>query len=192
MKLFIICLLFIAFAPGCSTFDVRYDFDRDFDFSAIKTYEWMSVPQKTQENELTLKHIKSAVNRQLQAKGLIMTSQSPDVLIALHGGKEKKFDVQEWGYAYRDRDYYHTGPFSPRGFPPSLDTYGRDNVEYRRGTDTYEYEVGTLIIDFVDAVKKELIWRGVASGMVNPDTSAEEIDKVVAKIMENYPPAIKK
>jgi len=191
MKQFMVCIVFIVFATGCSTFDVHYDFDRDFDFSSIKTYEWMSVPQKTQDNELTLKHIKSTVNRQLQAKGLIMTSQSPDVLIALHGGKEKRVDVQEWGYAYRDRDYYHAGPFSPRGVP-SLDTYGRDNVEYRRGTDTYEYEVGTLIIDFVDAGKKELIWRGVASGMVNPDTSAEEIDKTVAKILENYPPSIKK
>jgi hypothetical protein len=191
MKQFMVCIVFIAFATGCSTFDVHYDFDRDYNFSSIKAYEWMSVPQKTQDNELTLKHIKSAVNRQLQAKGLIMTSQSPDVLIALHGGKEKRVDVQEWGYAYRDRDYYHTGAFSPRGVTP-LDTYGRDNIEYRRGTDTYEYEVGTLIIDFVDARKKELIWRGVASGMVNPDTSAEEIDKTVAKILENYPPAIKK
>jgi len=191
MKRFVLCVLFIVLTAGCSTFEVHYDFDRDFDFSSVKTYDWMSVPQKTKDNELTLKHIKSAVNRQLQAKGLIMTATSPDVLIALHGGKEKKVDVQEWGYAYRDRDYYHAGPFSPRGFPP-LDTYGRDNVEYRRGTDTYEYEVGTIIIDFVDSVKKELIWRGVASGVVNPDTSAEEIDRTVAKILENYPPAIKK
>ncbi|HMK49744.1 MAG TPA: DUF4136 domain-containing protein [Thermodesulfovibrionales bacterium] len=191
MKRFLFYILFVAIAGGCSTLDVNYDFDRDVNFASIKTYDWMSVPQKTRENELTLKHIKSSVNRQLQAKGLIMTSHNPDVLIALHGGKERKVDVQEWGYAYRDRDYYHAGPFSGRRFAP-LDAYGRDNIEYRRGTDTYEYEIGTIIIDFVDSAKKELIWRGVASGVVNPDASAEEIDRTIAKILENYPPGAKK
>jgi hypothetical protein len=76
--------------------------------------------------------------------------------------------------------------------PYPADPHGRENIEYRRGTDTYEYEVGTLIIDFVDAKKKELIWRGIATGVVNPNITAEDIDRIVAKIMENYPPVIKK
>jgi hypothetical protein len=197
MKRYIVYILLITglgFAAGCAGLDVHYDFDREVDFALIQTYDWMSVPQKTQDNELTLKHMKSAVNKQLQAKGLTVTSNNPDVLIALHGGKEKKVDVQEWGYAYRDRDYYNTGPYYPHMYPTPYpaDPHGRENIEYRRGTDTYEYEVGTLIIDFVDAKKKELIWRGIATGVVNPNVTAEDIDRIVAKIMENYPPVIKK
>jgi hypothetical protein len=197
MKRYILYILLItglALAAGCAPLDVHYDFDREVNFSLIQTYDWMSVPQKTQENELTLKHIKSAVNKQLQAKGLTVTSNDPDVLIAMHGGKEKKVDVQEWGYAYRDRDYYNTGSYYPYMYPTPypVDPHGRENIEYRRGTDTYEYEVGTLIIDFVDAKKKELIWRGIATGVVNPNNTAEDIDMIVAKIMENYPPVIKK
>ena len=193
--LYILLIMCLGFAAGCAALDVHYDFDREVDFALIQTYDWMSVPQKTQDNELTLKHMRSAVNKQLQAKGLTVTSNNPDVLIAMHGGKEKKVDVQEWGYAYRDRDYYHTGPYYPSNmYPPPYpaDPHGRENIEYRRGTDTYEYEVGTLIIDFVDAKKKELIWRGIATGVVNPNITAEDIDRIVAKIMENYPPVIKK
>jgi hypothetical protein len=197
MKRYILYILLItglALAAGCAALDVHYDFDREVNFSLIQTYDWMSVPQKTQENELTLKHLKSAMNKQLQAKGLTVTSNNPDVLIAIHGGKEKKVDVQEWGYAYRDRDYYNTGSYYPymNPTPYPVDPHGRENIEYRRGTDTYEYEVGTLIIDFVDAKKKELIWRGIATGVVNPNNTAEEIDMIVAKIMANYPPVIKK
>lgn len=197
MKRYIVYILLImglVFAAGCAGLDVHYDFDREVDFALIQTYDWMSVPKKTQDNELTLKHIKSALNKQLQAKGLTVTSNNPDVLIALHGGKEKKVDVQEWGYAYRDRDYYNTGPYYPYMYPTPypVDPHGRENIEYRRGTDTYEYEVGTLIIDFVDAKKKELIWRGIATGVVDSNMTAEDIDRTVAKIMENYPPVIKK
>jgi hypothetical protein len=193
--LYILLIIGLAFFTGCAALDVHYDFDREVDFALIQTYDWMSVPQKTQDNELTLKHIKSAVNKQLQAKGLTVTSNNPDVLIALHGGKEKKIDVQEWGYAYRDRDNYNTGPYYPSNMYPTpypADPHGRENIEYRRGTDTYEYEVGTLIIDFVDAKKKELIWRGIATGVVDSNIAAEDIDRIVAKIMENYPPVIKK
>jgi hypothetical protein len=197
MKHYIINILLImglVFAAGCAGMDVHYDFDREVNFALIQTYDWMSVPQKTKDNELTLKHIKSAVNKQLQAKGLNVTSNNPDVLIAVHGGKEKKVDVQEWGYAYRDRDYYNTGAYYPYMYPTPypVDPPGRENIEYRRGTDTYEYEVGTLIIDFVNAKKKELIWRGIATGVVDSNMTAEDIDRIVAKIMENYPPVIKK
>ncbi len=181
--------LFMVFFTGCATLDVYYDYDQEVNFSFIKKYDWMSMPEKTTENELTLKHIKLAVNRQLEAKGLIQTDKNPDMLIAVHGGKEKKVDVQEWGYAYRDRDYYHIGPY-PFGHVPY--PYGKDTIDYRRGTETYEYEVGTIIIDFVDARKKELIWRGVASGVMNPGMSYEDINKIIIRILEQYPPKEKK
>jgi len=189
MKNLILIFLYLIFFTGCATLDVYYDFDQEANFALIKKYDWISTPEKTFENELTLKHIKLAVNRQLEAKGLIQTDKNPDILIALHGGKEKKVDVQEWGYAYRDRDYYHVGPY-PFGHVPY--PYGKDTIDYRRGTDTYEYEVGTIIIDFVDAKKKELIWRGVASGVMNPGMNFDDINKIIVKILEQYPPKEKK
>jgi hypothetical protein len=177
------CLLLFM---GCASFDVTYDYDQTADFAALKTYDWMPVSQKSWGNELTVKHIKLAVNNQLQTKGLMLSPDNPGILIALHGGKEKKVDVQEWGYAYRDNDFYHSGPFYPRPFHGG--PFGRDSVEYRQGTETYEYEVGTIILDFVDAQKKELIWRGIATGVVNPNMTPEEINTIVAKILMNYPP----
>jgi len=150
------------------------------------------VPEKAEgiakTNELTTKHIKLAVNRELISKGLELRSENPDMLIALHGGKEKKVDVQEWGYAYGDRDYQYWG-YHPRPWVP--EPMGRD-IEYRRGTDTYEYEVGTLIVDFVDAKTKSLIWRGRATGVVDPDIGSEKINEIIKKLLENFPPSKKK
>ena len=185
MKRFIGLIVFLLFLINCAPLSVNYGFDREVDFASIKTYDWLPISPKDQKNELTVKHIKLAVNKELQAKGLKMTSENPDMLIALHGGKEKKVDVQEWGYAYGNHDYYHEG-FHPRRW--YIEPAGREIYEYRRGIDTYEYEMGTLILDFVDAKKKELIWRGSATGVIDPYKTSEQINEAVTKILENFPP----
>lgn len=188
MKRYLLLFGFLFCFVSCATFNVSYDFDPETDFSRIKTYDWMPIPEKAQINELTLKHIKYAVNKQLETKGLRLTSENPDILIAIHGGKEKRVDTQEWGYAY-DYDYSHAGPF-PRRF--LREPAGPDYMQYRRGIDTYEYEVGTLILDFVEAKKKSLIWRGTSVGVIDPSKTSEQIYEAVTKMLENYPPVKKK
>ena len=145
----------------------------------------MPVPEKAQKDELTLKNIKYAANIQLEAKGLKVDLEKPDILIALHGGKEKKVDVEQWGYSYGSQDPAWGRPYWAR---PLLRGPESDSLQYRSGTDTYEYEVGTLIIDIVDAKTKELIWRGTAKGEINPDTARQDIDEAVKKIFNNFPP----
>jgi hypothetical protein len=193
MKRYIGLIGFLLLFINCAPFSVSYDFDTEANFASLRTYDWLPVPEKAQglakTNELTTKHIKLAVNRELKSKGLEPRSENPDMLIALHGGKEKKVDVQEWGYAYGDRDNQYWG-YHPRPWGP--EPAGRDHLEYRRGIDTYEYEVGTLIIDFVDAKTKSLIWRGTATGVVDPDIGSEKINEIVNKLLENFPPMKKK
>lgn len=198
MKRFIGLIGFLMLCIGCASLTVNYDFDQEFDFSSIKTYDWLPIPQKALINELAVKHIKFAVNNEMKAKGFQMASKDPDVLIALHGGKEKKVDVQEWGYTYGDYNYNYWGPHHPREFdhgafaPPVIPGPSfRDYSEYRKGTDTYEYEVGTLIIDIVDAKKKELIWRGTGTGIIDPGKTSEQTNEVVKKLLENFPPVKK-
>ncbi|MCJ7483083.1 MAG: DUF4136 domain-containing protein [Thermodesulfovibrionales bacterium] len=186
MKRSIILIGFLLFCTGCATFSVNYDFDPEADFTRLKTYAWSPVSEKSPMNELTMKRIKIAVDKQLKAKGLTVTaSENPDMLIALNAAREKRVDVQEWGYGHDDRDYS-----SDRWYPGRLPVTpgGRDYFEYRRGVDTYEYEVGTLVLDFVDAKKKELVWRGTASGVIDPGKTAEQIDGIIAKLLDNFPP----
>lgn len=180
----------LLFCAACATFSVSYDFDPEADFTVMKTYGWKPIPEKKQVNEITLKRIKLAVAQQLQAKGFSQSSDNPDMLIALHVGKQKKVDTQEWGYQYGDVDSFVNVAPSRRFIfvqPPA-----REYSEYRRGIDTYEYEEGTLVLDFVDAKKKTLIWRGTATSVIDPQKPGEQINEIVAKMLENFPPGKKK
>jgi len=71
-----------------------------------------------------------------------MDTANPVFVISLHGGKEKKVNEVDWDYDYRVYD-------------PS---YGHACRDQR--IDVYQYEEGSLILDFVDATSLELIWRG--------------------------------
>jgi hypothetical protein len=176
IKIFLI-LFFIGFTVSCSIYDVRYDYDRQADFTEFKTFDWMQVPEKAGISSLVVQRVKNAVNAELKAKGLMMMSNNPDFLIAEHLGKKNKVQVTDWGYSYG--------------------SYGR----YRRyggyrgsgGVSTYQYEEGILILDFVDAKSKKLIWRGTAKAKVQnvntPEKSEKIINAAVKKILEKYPPS---
>jgi hypothetical protein len=62
------------------------------------------------------------------------------------------------------------------------------------GTTTVSYyEEATLVVDLVDWGKKELAWRGMATGIVKGDADADEqqerLDALMTKIFANYPPS---
>jgi len=177
-------LFILVFILSCSTIRVSYEYDPEADFSTLKTYDWLPIPKKDRGNELAIKNLKSIVNRQLEAKGFKMRSESPDVLIALHFGKERRVDTEEWGYAYRRGGPYYWGTTPYYWGPP-------ESYEYRRGIETYEYEIGTLIIDFINPKTMELIWRGTGRSVIEPDSEKrlKDIDETVAKVLENFPPA---
>ena len=85
----------------------------------------------------------------------------------MHVGSEEKVSYQDWGYSY--------GGYWRRG-----------------GTSKFKYQEGNLILDFVDAESKQLIWRGQAKGFVdrksNPKKDDKLVNEAVRKILKNFPP----
>jgi hypothetical protein len=64
---------------------------------------------------------------------------------------------------------------------------------YHSGVTVTRYQEGTLILDFVDPVRNEVIWQGAAKSLVDGsmDTQNREkhINDAVQKILENFPPS---
>ena len=61
--------------------DMRYDFDKDKDFSKYKTYKWVAIKGAALPDELTQRAITSAFDAQLGAKGLTKTDSDNDLYI---------------------------------------------------------------------------------------------------------------
>ncbi len=172
---FVFISFYIGFLIGCSTiYDISYDYDRTADFAILKTYYWLPVPEKSNMNSLDLIRIKKAVSAELNDKGFKIASNNADLLIASHFGTKEKVNVRPWGYGYGPYGRYWGGHWG------------------HGGVSVYQYEEGTLIIDFVESNSKNLLWRGAAKSVVDDARTPEKRDKVineaVQKILENFPP----
>src|SRR5437667_8839798 len=50
--------------------DVRYNFDKNADFSKFKTYKWVALKEAPTVNDLVSKQIVDAIDAELATKGL--------------------------------------------------------------------------------------------------------------------------
>ncbi len=167
---------------GCSSVSVKTDFDPGIDFSTYKTYMWyageMPEDDALSANPLVKKRVASGVEKALETKGYVKGSaEEYDFVVIIHAGSKEKMNVTSYGYGG-----YGYGRYGRRGGWGG--GYGTTNVHY--------YDETTLIIDLIDAEKKEMVWRGTGVGTVKEYSDQEEmqegIDKVVAKILADFPP----
>ncbi len=166
--------------------DVRYNFDKNTDFSKFRTYKWVTLKDVAKVNELTDKQIIATVDAELATKGLSrVETDTADLYIGYQAavGQEKQFTSYntDWGYGggwYRGGWYGGAGGMST--------TTGETSTIY----------VGQLALDIYDSANRDLVWRGVVSKTLDPkakpDKQEKNLKKAVAKLLKNYPPKVKK
>jgi len=166
--------------------DIRYDFDKDKDFSTFKTYKWVAIKGAEMPDELTQKALTNAIDAQLAAKGLTKTdSDDADLYVGYQTalGQEKEFTSYNTGWGYGPGwggGWYGYGGMS------TTTTYGSTSTVY----------VGQLDLSMYDPAAKQLVWRGTASKTLDPKAKPEKkqknINKAVEKLLKKYPPQVKK
>jgi len=178
-------LCFGAMQTGAQ--DVRYDYDKDKDFSKFKTYKWVQIKGADQPDELTAKDITAAVDANLASKGLTKTDgDNADLLIGYQTavGSEKQFTSYNSGWGYGPG--WGGGWYGYGGGMSSSTTYGSTSTVY----------IGQLDISMYDPATKQLVWRGAASKTLDPKAKPEKkeknIKKAVDKLLKNFPPKPKK
>jgi hypothetical protein len=84
--LFSIVLLLMAASTAIAQ-DVRYNFDKDTDFSKFKSYKWVPIKDAAKVDDLRDKQIKEAVDAELAKKGLTKSdADSADLYIGYQAG----------------------------------------------------------------------------------------------------------
>lgn len=163
--------MILGSGAGCSSLSVKTDYDRSVDFTRYETYDWRSErprsPRRSNQPPATRslldKRVQSAVDAELAAKGFRrQTGGQPDLVVTYHAGVEDRVQVTE--------------------------TLGRRG--FVRDVDVHHYKQGTLVLDFIDPARNELVWRGWGSGAVGQDPKLNEakVQEAVVKILERFPP----
>jgi hypothetical protein len=167
----------LAFAmlayTACSTMQVRTDYDRTADFARYHSFALQKGAVLAQgavdaRNTLVRDRIDRALRAGLASKGLAPATGDPELLVTYVAGARSRQEIEhvDWAYPW--------GPFW--GGPGYQDFWLTD------------HEQGTLVIDFVDASTRKLVWRGMIVAEDQPFAEQAFIDKAVGKALQLYPP----
>jgi hypothetical protein len=177
---FVSVALFLLAASTAVAQDVRYNFDKEADFSKFKTYKWVPIKDASKVDDILDKQIKDAIDAELAKKGLTTTeADSADLYIGYQVGigTEKQFTSYDTGWGYGP-GWYRGGWYGGGGGM----TTGQTSTIY----------VGQLAVDMNDSKGHDLVWRGLASKTIDPkakpDKQQKNLAKAVAKLLKNYPP----
>ena len=169
--------------------DVRYNFDKNADFSKFKTYKWVPIKDADKVNDLVDKQIKDAVDAELATKGLTkVEGDDANLYIGYQPaiGQEKQFNSYSTGYGGAGYGY---GPGWGGGW------YGGMGTTTTTGSTSTIYK-GQLDLDMYDSAAHDIVWRGVVSKTIDPKAKPEKqqknLAKAVKKLLKNYPPPVKK
>ena len=170
MAFFVTAVVALTMA-GCATMNVSSHIERNVNFVDYVTYDWGppdGLPvgdPRLDNNPFFNDYLQGAIEKRLAAKGFerVAAAGSPDLLIHYHASVHQKLDV----YTVDNRYGYCYGDCEPQ---------------------VADFELGTLVIDIVDARTSKVVWRGWAQDTMNGviDNQArleKQVDEGVTKMM---------
>ena len=180
----IIILLTIT---SCSSIKIHTDVDGTADFTKFRSFEYYGWADNSDQmlNDIDKRRIESAFADEFYKRGLGVVGKDGDLVIALHIVVQQKQQTTatttSMGGGYGGYGGYY-------GYGPG---YGWGGGYSTTQVNTYDYEVGTLIVSVYDKAKEQLIWESSAAGEINqnPKGRDKRIPVIVGKIMAKYPVA---
>jgi len=171
----------IAFGPAWGQ-KVQLQYDHGTDFSHYKTYAWKDRDLLTRHGPEAEKQldelIVSAVNAQLKARGLVETSESPDLYLSYYAGGT--LGTHGPGEAVSVLATNAGGPLSPEMAPGAVPTAW--------------FEVhGQITFSFVDPKSTQTVWSSTLQKKFKnqtelPKDADREVDQIVRKAFRDFPP----
>jgi hypothetical protein len=154
--------------------DVKTDFDKAADFSAIKTF---SMKLGTSwGNQIGEKRVMDEFEQTLVEKGWKKDDANPDALVVVHGASQTK----------RSLNTFYSGGYGGYGYRGWGGMGGMGTAT----TTESEYTIGTLVVDIFNAKTKALMFRGTASDELSdkPEKNVKKMEKASAKMFKEFPP----
>jgi hypothetical protein len=158
---------------------VTTDYDHQADFSRYHTF---SIYKVQASDSLFEQRLRDDLSRTLASHGLQMVSDGGDIAVTAIGSRKNQQEYNSFYEGLGGGGYGWRG----RGFGGFGGGFGGDGV-----TDTrvINVPVGTLVIDFYDGAKHQLLFRGMANDTLsnNEDKNSKKLEKAVEKILSKYP-----
>ena len=180
----LLIILGLAATPSFAQ-KVTVDYAHDFDFEAMKTFQYVNTEESNSQNPMMADRIESMIKKEMKEGGAVEVTENPDIFITYHITTEQQTS-------------YTTTSFGYGGYGGGWGGYGRYGYGGMGGmggmgmasstTQARNYTVGTLIIDAYDSTDKKMIWRATGQVTVKdkPEKQIKQVEKILTKIGKKW------
>jgi hypothetical protein len=169
---------------GCGrSIEVRTMAAPDAGLSTLHTFRMLPGPARRDgrlatgaddpmiNNSIANQAIRERIRKAFEDNGYILDERTPDFAVAFYATARDKLDVTTWDYGY---------PFTP-GWP----RYPRQMPVVT------QYTEGSVIIDVVKPITRELLWRGEGKAHLSADVgeNVQQLAKAAEVIVSKFPHA---
>jgi hypothetical protein len=162
-----VMVLLVVGTVAAAKMKAYVSYDKTVDFSAIETFEYFPTLDTSVVEAAPPVHemIKLLVIRQLQDGGMKRVEGEPDVYVTYHTDQNQALRINTTMYRYHTGVGWWVNPY------------------WGGGMDVSSYARGTLVVDIWNPENEELIWRGVAVGVVPDNPSPDKAQKTIEKAL---------
>lgn len=167
-----------------SSIEVRTMAAPDAGLTALHTFQMLPGPARSDgrpatgaddpmiSNSIANRAIRDEIVKSFEARGYVRAERNADFAVAFYATAREKLDVTVWDYGYP----FYPGPRYPRPFQ-------------RAST----YTEGSVIIDVVKPVTRQLLWRGEGRAELSesPSENVAQLAKAASAIVAKFPQATK-
>jgi hypothetical protein len=183
-SLIIVCAILVLSACATTT---NVDYRQDYDFSHIHRIGIGASPAVTSSDTrinspLVDQRIHAAVAAYLAARGYLVVDSNADATLVYQLTTRSGLESRNSGVSFGFGTF---GPHSAVGLGYGFPLYDIDS-----------YDEAVLTIDLHDSRDNSLLWRGSASSRLGdgntPEKLTEMVNKLVADILDHFPPGNKR
>jgi len=173
-RVFLVLVPLVILCTASHAQKITVEYDKAVDFSRFKTYA--IDPVNNSPRPMLRIAIQAAVQDDLGKRGLTKVDSNPDLYVQMYGAVDTDYTA-----------HYHDPVYG--GAIPPINS-GITLWHNIPGTVTsVVIPKGTLVIDLLDANKKELVWRGIAKQKLSDQKEklVDQVNTAVEKIFAQYP-----
>jgi hypothetical protein len=168
----------VSGCSGISGMKTQVDYDRDADFTRLKTWDWLpGEPRPTGyrglDDPAVVARLQGAIGDALKDRGCQQSTVEPDFYVVFNLAFTEEINARNIENYYQ---YINYAVFAP----------------YVTSSYTEVFDIGTLIVDVLDRRAKTHVWRGAAQTKVNaqagPRENEPKLREAARRIFQDFPP----
>ncbi len=156
---------------------VTIDYAHDFDFAAVKTFQYMSTEKSDPSDSMMASRAVSMFKQELTQGGLKEVSEKPDIYVTMHytSQENKSYNTTSMGYGGYGGFYGGWGGWGMGGMGSSTTTEST-------------YTEGTLIFDAYEPSDKKMVFRGSGTVTVKakPQKQTQQVQNILNKLGKKW------